>query len=134
MARHRQARASHYRMDERGDAARPLAVDPVDLIYRDQLLDDRARLLPAALVVAHDEFDGRAAEPGEALARSERHLEVGVVVVDDVLGRLRRPQVLLPVVGEGAGERQYRTDEHLGDRSEERRVGKECRSRWSPYH
>jgi len=27
-----------------------------------------------------------------------------------------------PVVGSGA------------DRSEERRVGKECRSRWSPYH
>ena len=26
-----------------------------------------------------------------------------------------------------------RTDEHKG-RSEERRVGKECRSRWSPYH
>src|SRR3989454_12763025 len=23
---------------------------------------------------------------------------------------------------------------HVGDRSEERRVGKECRSRWSPYH
>ena len=23
---------------------------------------------------------------------------------------------------------------HLGHRSEERRVGKECRSRWSPYH
>ena len=23
---------------------------------------------------------------------------------------------------------------HLGRRSEERRVGKECRSRWSPYH
>src|SRR5256885_14625443 len=23
---------------------------------------------------------------------------------------------------------------HLHDRSEERRVGKECRSRWSPYH
>jgi len=22
----------------------------------------------------------------------------------------------------------------LSDRSEERRVGKECRSRWSPYH
>ena len=28
------------------------------------------------------------------------------------------------------------TDEHMTDvvRSEERRVGKECRSRWSPYH
>ena len=24
--------------------------------------------------------------------------------------------------------------EELWDRSEERRVGKECRSRWSPYH
>ena len=24
--------------------------------------------------------------------------------------------------------------EPIGDRSEERRVGKECRSRWSPYH
>ena len=22
----------------------------------------------------------------------------------------------------------------IGERSEERRVGKECRSRWSPYH
>ena len=22
----------------------------------------------------------------------------------------------------------------IGNRSEERRVGKECRSRWSPYH
>ena len=23
---------------------------------------------------------------------------------------------------------------HIDERSEERRVGKECRSRWSPYH
>src|SRR2546430_9002097 len=27
-----------------------------------------------------------------------------------------------------------RHDEQDSDRSEERRVGKECRSRWSPYH
>ena len=26
------------------------------------------------------------------------------------------------------------TPEDADDRSEERRVGKECRSRWSPYH
>ena len=25
-------------------------------------------------------------------------------------------------------------EDTLGGRSEERRVGKECRSRWSPYH
>ena len=32
--------------------------------------------------------------------------------------------------------REYRWKEHdsLTVRSEERRVGKECRSRWSPYH
>ena len=28
----------------------------------------------------------------------------------------------------------FRPDQILGRRSEERRVGKECRSRWSPYH
>src|SRR5256885_15128606 len=32
-------------------------------------------------------------------------------------------------------QRTYRVRHaQLGDRSEERRVGKECRSRWSPYH
>ena len=115
VARHRQAALSTTRLDERGDAARPLAVDPVDLVHGDELLDDRARLLAAALIVAHDELDGRAAEPGNPLPGPERHLEVRVVVVDDVLGRLRRPQVLLPVVGEGAGQRQHRADEDLGD-------------------
>ena len=29
---------------------------------------------------------------------------------------------------------QYGSTGHLYRRSEERRVGKECRSRWSPYH
>ena len=28
----------------------------------------------------------------------------------------------------------YRNDKIALERSEERRVGKECRSRWSPYH
>ena len=30
--------------------------------------------------------------------------------------------------------RTMRENEEEGYRSEERRVGKECRSRWSPYH
>ena len=30
--------------------------------------------------------------------------------------------------------RPEKIDPALWDRSEERRVGKECRSRWSPYH
>jgi len=31
-------------------------------------------------------------------------------------------------------ELEEEEEEEEGDRSEERRVGKECRSRWSPYH
>src|SRR2546428_2358327 len=30
--------------------------------------------------------------------------------------------------------RSVRANSKAGERSEERRVGKECRSRWSPYH
>ena len=32
------------------------------------------------------------------------------------------------------GNNAHLDDYNDGDRSEERRVGKECRSRWSPYH
>ena len=38
------------------------------------------------------------------------------------------PAVLLIMDGYGIGA------EDNSNRSEERRVGKECRSRWSPYH
>ena len=31
------------------------------------------------------------------------------------------------------GKETYKDSNHA-ERSEERRVGKECRSRWSPYH
>src|SRR3989441_714609 len=46
-------------------------------------------------------------------------------VVDRVIGQ-HRPELLLPLaVAAGVATLV---------RSEERRVGKECRSRWSPYH
>ena len=38
-------------------------------------------------------------------------------------------QVILPTYS-----RWVEADRQLAARSEERRVGKECRSRWSPYH
>src|SRR2546428_2148881 len=47
--------------------------------------------------------------------------EVGTAGVRATV-RLRRAVIDSPAIGQGA------------DRSEERRVGKECRSRWSPYH
>src|ERR1044072_4151512 len=36
-------------------------------------------------------------------------------------------------IGSGTGDMVFALS-HEGLRSEERRVGKECRSRWSPYH
>ena len=35
---------------------------------------------------------------------------------------------------EEADRREQRNNNYYEYRSEERRVGKECRSRWSPYH
>src|SRR3712207_7551124 len=38
------------------------------------------------------------------------------------------------VLAEAGAEESPRAAESVAHRSEERRVGKECRSRWSPYH
>ena len=45
------------------------------------------------------------------------------------------PKLALPGLGRG-GRRRIPVQDFMifNQRSEERRVGKECRSRWSPYH
>ena len=62
--------------------------------------------------------------------------ESGLVVLRNELDHESKKRSLVPV--EQPGEFDF-SAAHLGvlvdfDRSEERRVGKECRSRWSPYH
>src|SRR3712207_6645948 len=49
-------------------------------------------------------------------------------------GNRRRTQVFEGVVIKRQGEGVRETFTVRKTRSEERRVGKECRSRWSPYH
>src|SRR2546427_2392589 len=44
------------------------------------------------------------------------------------------PAFSTAVVESGANQRVDNRDAQIAPRSEERRVGKECRSRWSPYH
>jgi len=75
-----------------------------------------------------------------------RHLgELGRIIVDSdeerpvqVTVTQARNQILFRVWGNGAENRgafhQVDLVSQLIARSEERRVGKECRSRWSPYH
>ena len=41
---------------------------------------------------------------------------------------------IVTVADDGGGSGILREDMGILCRSEERRVGKECRSRWSPYH
>ena len=49
--------------------------------------------------------------------------------------RADEPEVVQPLRTPGAAQDAGRRDLHAQTtRSEERRVGKECRSRWSPYH
>src|SRR2546426_9120583 len=63
-------------------------------------------------------------QPAEALLELERR--VGNEIVGEAI-QAARLESLEPRRGE-------RLARHAERRSEERRVGKECRSRWSPYH
>ena len=49
---------------------------------------------------------------------------------------LRKKYIENPPEGMTSRDIRHMSEEELldMDRSEERRVGKECRSRWSPYH
>src|SRR3712207_8949246 len=58
----------------------------------------------------------------------------GVVTVPSFLKFVLALKVLSPVSGTAPKSRITSMLLPLSWRSEERRVGKECRSRWSPYH
>src|SRR3989454_11252017 len=63
------------------------------------------------------------------------HLEAGHGVVVDVTVLVEAPLAVDAVEVLRGRDRLAHGLALLGDvRSEERRVGKECRSRWSPYH
>src|SRR5258708_18288281 len=54
--------------------------------------------------------------------------------LDYALGEFEVLQLARHVVAVSGEVEQAVTAQRGQDRSEERRVGKECRSRWSPYH
>src|SRR3989475_11324579 len=60
-----------------------------------------------------------------------------IVLFDTLISRLSPPEieaVLAPEFGHFSRRHVWKRMAFVFGRSEERRVGKECRSRWSPYH
>ena len=53
---------------------------------------------------------------------------------DEIIARAIEEAELLDIKPKLGDELFMRLLTHVQFRSEERRVGKECRSRWSPYH
>ena len=74
--------------------------------------------------------------PALGRARLGRQVRGFETLFPQTFGKLRRKRVLLGRKV-ALGSPQTKAPPTLKDqtqRSEERRVGKECRSRWSPYH
>ena len=92
---------------------------------RTRLLPNRNVAVPAGGRVRY----AHGMEPTDATAPQIQDSQDGRRAVQ------RRGTVRVVTVAYNPGEELVRFLESLGlTRSEERRVGKECRSRWSPYH
>ena len=94
--------------------------------FHDAVKAGRTHLMDAVPVTLGQEFAGYAAQVREGAAR-----------VDAALARVRKLPLGGTAVGTGLNahpEFAARVRERVAAGSEERRVGKECRSRWSPYH
>ena len=74
-----------------------------------------------------------ASGPAETFAKTELR---GFGTVSGTFSRVGGTGSVLRIVCENVAKAKLVHAKYLSDldRSEERRVGKECRSRWSPYH
>ena len=79
------------------------------------------------LVIGLGRFGGAVATELHRLGNRVTALELDPVLAESFLGRVGR-------IVQGDATSVAMIEELKPHRSEERRVGKECRSRWSPYH
>ena len=111
--------------------------EAVDLRSTDRVLDVAAGNGNASLAAARRKADVISTDyVPELLAQGLRRAEAeGLSMVTRVADaeNLPFPDASLDVVLSTFGV-MFAPDQERSARSEERRVGKECRSRWSPYH
>ena len=89
-----------------------------------ELKDPKAATYPFLYMTGHREFHWSQDE----VARLQRYLTAGgMLLADACCGRMSFDMAFRREIAKVLPS-------HKLQRSEERRVGKECRSRWSPYH
>src|SRR5258706_11339485 len=94
-------------------------------VRRFQIRRKRVRIDGEAVVLAGND---------DRSARQILHRVVGAVMPELHLHGLRTGGKAHKLVAEADAERRSPGVDDFADRTDERRVGKECRSRWSPYH
>ena len=102
-------------------------------------INEKSRITPTALAIPEHRLLGPGpsnANPDVVAAMNRQpigHLDPAYLnLMDEVQSMMRyvwqtENPMTLPISGTGSAAME-------ATRSEERRVGKECRSRWSPYH
>src|SRR3712207_750662 len=84
-------------------------------------------------VLGRDTVSGEWTDP--AVGVDGNHAKIAMLQTPDGNGRLELFEYIHPDAIETQPTRPNQIGMHrVAFRSEERRVGKECRSRWSPYH
>src|SRR5260370_25585305 len=102
-----------------------------------QALDKRQHMIEDSI----DHADQIRHEADELLAEYRERLQAARVQADEIIDRARKAAETREHESEDEARKRReelleraRRDIETETRSEERRVGKECRSRWSPYH
>src|SRR3712207_6220239 len=73
-------------------------------------------------------LQGTSREQSQAVINGER------LALEDAGGKVGKFNIKYVSLDDSTAQNPGTADEGQTQRSEERRVGKECRSRWSPYH
>src|SRR3989454_11266476 len=86
--------------------------------------------VPTDFVEFPSQFNEHWALESTVLAHYAKHYQTGQPMPRKLVDKIKRARTF----DQGFATTEYVAAALLDMRSEERRVGKECRSRWSPYH